>query len=161
MKGPKPTHFWIDEDVSVPSIEDVIMRPPRRADVQFITVATMLGLFRQIKPPVPCPIGMRSGRTTWMIDRLVDSINIGQPRMIVVGKNRAHCQELHRMIFDRLRQEGFAVLARSSMLLISTEGECDKQEIRFFTADEMESGECLRGLRGWAEFWDHFADGEV
>ena len=112
--------------------------------------------------PVPCPPPVRgSGRTTWMIDRLIESIRIGQPRMIVVGLQSHHCQILFEAVWQRLQEEGFVTdsVARNTRIRILNGGEED-QNIRFMTAEQMRQGEYTSGLRGWAEFWDHYADGE-
>ena len=96
-----------------------------------------------------------------MIDRLIDSIQIGQPRMIVVGKDYHHCQIIFEEVLKRLKAEGFVTdsVARQSRIRILNGGE-DDQNIRFYTAEEMQRGKCTCGLRGYAEFWDHYADGE-
>ena len=103
----------------------------------------------------PCPPPVRqSGRTQWMIDQLCDAVAEGQPKCRVLGHTMAFTlNHLKPRVMEALRKRGLKI-DRVTKDRIEAEG-----SVILFSSTSMPE-ECFRGLRGWGEFVDHYADGE-
>lgn len=100
----------------------------------------------------PCPVGPRSGRTQWMIDRLLDAITEGQPRSVVVGMNSDHAANcllprvMRSMIDRRLSFKRVDIMTL----------DCDGSIITFSSPEQ-----AIKNKGKWTsgEFWDHSWEG--
>ena len=102
----------------------------------------------------PYPTGRGSGRTQWMIDQLCDAVAEGQPKCRVLGHTMDFSlRHLKSRVIEALQKRGLKIdrVTRDS---IEAEG-----SVILFSSTSLP--ECYhRGLRGWGEFVDHYADGE-
>lgn len=100
----------------------------------------------------PCPSGRGSGRTQWMIDRLSEAIEDGQPYSIVVGQNWDQVVwHLRPRIIEKLLRRGIepkSIPGGESL-------DCDGSIIHFSTPETIERDRC--GVRA-GEFWDHYPE---
>ena len=118
----------------------------------------MLGLLKQpvrliddpspVADAPPCPVGSRSGRTQWMIDRLVDAVREGQPACVVVGHSWEFVEgQLRQRVCDSLQAAGMVVTTQPW----TDEIVCEGTSITFAIPSDM------RKQIHAAEFWDHCA----
>lgn len=98
-----------------------------------------------------CPYeGRGTGRTSWMIQHLINSVMEGQPKCVVVAANSIHRNKL----FSKIR---CMLVSRKVVPLIMSTGRitADGCVIDFATVGTIEAHRI--GRRGYGEFWDHFA----
>lgn len=106
--------------------------------------------FVEIVPP--CPNGRGSGRTQWMIDRLSEAIEAGQPYSIVVGQNWDQVVwHLRPRIIEKLLRRGI----EPKSIPGGEDLDCDGSIVYFSTPDTIERDRC--GTRA-GEFWDHYPE---
>jgi hypothetical protein len=99
----------------------------------------------------------QSGRTTFMIKELINSVLDGQPHSIVVGINYRQCTNLYIEIVNRLMLRDISI----DHYIYPTKIIAGGSEILFFTKAEFEGDRC-RGmsLSKYGIFEDHLAAGE-
>ena len=105
-----------------------------------------------------CPPAKRNaGRTTWMVNQLIDAIKQGQPQSVVVGHNWDFVtHHLRDMVLDKMRENGLEIeLLDWRRRRMVVEG-CT---VHFTTSNELERFMC--GRRGVGVFEDHYACGEM
>lgn len=99
----------------------------------------------------PCPSGRGSGRTQWMIDRLSEAVEAGQPFSIVVGQTWDQVVwHLRPRIIEKLLRRGI----NPTPMPYSENLDCDGCLVMFSTPEKIEQDS--RGVRA-GEFWDHYA----
>lgn len=106
----------------------------------------------------PCPPAIRgSGRTQWMIDQLCDAVAEGQPKSRVWGHTMDFAwNHLRPLVMQGLQKRGLEITrVVKCRHLIEVEGSI----IQFHSKKEEEY--VTQGTRGFGEFVDHFADGEL
>lgn len=93
------------------------------------------------------------GSTQWMIDRLIESILLGQPRSIVVGHDYCFASyHLLPMVVEELRDKGIIPSKIMASVIHLEEGVW----VRFVGAYDIQR--VLRGQKGCGVFWDHEAE---
>ena len=89
----------------------------------------------------------RTGATQFLIDELVDSIALGQPKSIVWCHSRKYTPQIKTRVIEALEARGLPLdLIEKDMIM------CAGSEIRF-----MSEGQNTRGLHGYGDFIDHYA----
>lgn len=89
-----------------------------------------------------------------MIDQLCDAVAEGQPKCRVLGHTIQFSQgQLKNRVLEALHKRGLKI-DRVTRDKIEVEG-----SVILFSSTSMPE-EHFRGLRGWGEFVDHYADGE-
>lgn len=106
------------------------------------------------KPSIPpFPTGRQSGRTQWMIDRLVEAIEDGEPRCYVVARNYEGARLLMLRAVESIHDKGISITPRGDLTLEA------KSSIVEFTTTHQLTDNKRRGNRRFIEFWDHLAEG--
>jgi hypothetical protein len=97
------------------------------------------------------PDGRGSGRTQWMLDRVVESVVAGQPYSVIVTHRMWFADDLRRRLVEMLRAVGLDPEQNRGRLL------ADGSVIEFVSRSQID--QWRRGRCGYGEFWDHFASG--
>jgi hypothetical protein len=98
-----------------------------------------------------CPVGRGSGRTQWMIERLCESIQAGQPKSLVFGHSYDFTiHHLKPRVIDKLKSLGMEVIVKNQDTI-----EVEGSVVIFCGAYNPKK---VFGIRGAGHFYDHFYD---
>lgn len=107
-----------------------------------------------------CPYGRRSGRTTWMMEHLVQAIKDGQPYAVVLAKDWLHLNALKQAFFHALDRHGLTeeLVPRAERKWRYVVNEC----VVWFTTKQYFYDAWSRGrdTRCFGVFEDHYTAGE-
>jgi hypothetical protein len=98
-----------------------------------------------------CPYGRRSGRTTWMIDQIIEEVeNVLPYNILVVAATERDAFRIMKNVIERLQTSEYTETGKMELII-------KENTIKFIGATRWKNS---RQVHRGSEYWDHFAAGE-